>query len=132
MPTIAKSRGDEAEGLVAATLERSGWTILGRNVRVGRDELDIVAVDPGPPTALTVVEVRWRARREFGLPEETFDHRKQRRVRRATAGLRELGRMPDGAILPPLPFRIDLVVVEPPERRGDPPRIRHHRAALGR
>jgi len=132
MPTEARRRGDEAEAAVAAHLERSGWTILGRNVRVRRDELDIVAVDPGPPRALTIVEVRWRARRDFGLAEETFDHRKRQRIRRAMAGLRELGRMPDGSSVPALPIRVDLVVVEPPAGSGDRPRIRHHRAALGR
>ena len=106
--------------------------MLGRNVRVGRDELDIVAIDPGPPPSLTVVEVRWRARRDFGLAEETFDHRKRRRVWRAIATLRELEHLPDGTVLPRIPVRVDLVVVEPPERGGDQPRIRRHRAALGR
>ena len=54
--TEAQRAGDAAESLVAARLERAGWTILGRNVHVGRHELDIVAVDPGPPAALVVVE----------------------------------------------------------------------------
>ena len=132
MPTIAKRLGDEAEAAVAELLEQAGWAMLGRNVRVGRDELDIVAIDPGPPPSLTVVEVRWRARRDFGLAEETFDHRKRRRVWRAIATLREIEHLPDGTVLPRIPVRVDLVVVEPPERGGDQPRIRHHRAALGR
>jgi putative endonuclease len=132
MPTIAKRLGDEAEAAVAELLEQAGWAMLGRNVRVGRDELDIVAIDPGPPPSLTVVEVRWRARRDFGLAEETFDHRKRRRVWRAIATLRELEHLPDGTVLPRIPVRVDLVVVEPPERGGDQPRIRRHRAALGR
>ena len=132
MPTIAKRLGDEAEAAVAELLEQAGWAMLGRNVRVGRDELDIVAIDPGPPPSLTVVEVRWRARRDFGLAEETFDHRKRRRVWRAIATLREIEHLPDGTVLPRIPVRVDLVVVEPPERGGDQPRIRRHRAALGR
>jgi len=132
MPTEARRRGDEAEAAVAVLLERSGWQVLGRNVRVRRDELDIVAVDPGPPPTLTVVEVRWRARRDFGLAEETFDHRKRGRIRRAIAGLLADGRLPDGTVIPRLPLRVDLVVVEPPAAPGGPLRMRHHRAALGR
>ena len=91
---------------------------------VGRYELDLVAIDPGPPAALVIVEVRWRAGRGFGLPEETVDHRKRTRVRAAAYGLLDRGTLPDGSPLPRLPLRFDLVVVEP----GD--RIRHHRAAF--
>ena len=97
---------------------------MARNVHVGRPELDLVAVDPGPPAALVVVEVRWRARRDFGLPEETVDHRKRVRVRSAAYGLLDRGTLPDGSPVPRLPLRFDLVVVEP----GD--RLRHHRHAM--
>ena len=45
--------------------------MLARNVHAGRSELDIVAVDPGPPERLVVVEVRWRASRSFGGAEES-------------------------------------------------------------
>ena len=98
---------------VADRLAEAGWTILARNVHVGRHELDLVAVDPGPPPALVVVEVRWRAGRDFGLPEETVDHRKRARVRAAAYGLLDRGSLPDGEPLPRLPLRFDLVVVEP-------------------
>ena len=54
---------------------------------MGRYELDLVGLDPGPPGALVVVEVRWRGGREFGLPEETVDHRKRTRVRAGAYGL---------------------------------------------
>jgi putative endonuclease len=130
--TAAKLLGDAAEAIAAGHLESIGWEVLASNVRVGRDELDIVAVDPGPPRSLAIVEVRWRARRDFGLPEETFDHRKRRRTWRAVATLLERGRLPDGRALPSLAVRVDLVVVEPPGVTDGPPRIRHHRAALGR
>lgn len=121
--TDAQRAGDAAEDLVAARLEAAGWTILGRNVHVGRRELDIVAVDPGPPAALVIVEVRWRRRRDFGLAEETVDRRKRLRVHQAAYALLERGGLPH------LPLRFDLVVVEPGERGGEP-RVRHHRAAF--
>jgi len=124
MRTDAQRSGDAAEDLVADRLTAAGWTILGRNLRVGRYELDLIAVDPGPPGMLVAIEVRWRAGREFGLPEETVDHRKRTRVRAAAYGLLERGALPDGLVLPHLPLRFDLVVVEP----GD--RVRHHRHAM--
>ncbi|MFI5225211.1 MAG: YraN family protein [Candidatus Limnocylindrales bacterium] len=132
MTSAAKRLGDAAEATVLGHLEAAGWAVLATNVRVGRDELDLVAIDPGPPAALVVVEVRWRGSREFGLPEETFDHGKRRRTWRAVATLIDRGRLPDGRALPALPVRVDLVVVEPPNAAGGPLRIRHHRAALGR
>jgi putative endonuclease len=127
--TTAQLAGDTAEALVGARLSEAGWTVLARNVHVGRHELDIVAVDPGPPPTLVVVEVRWRRRRDFGLPEETFDHRKRGHLRAALGRLLEDG-LPGGAALPRLPVRVDLVVVEPAMGPGAEIRLRHHRDAL--
>ena len=121
MRTAAQRSGDDAEALVADRLTCLGWRILARQVHVGRAELDLVAIDPGPPPALVIVEVRWRARRDFGLAEETVDGRKRARLHRAAFRLREVGALPDGTRLPPLPFRFDLVAVEPTGR------LRHHR-----
>jgi len=120
MRTAVQDSGDGAERLVADRLTASGWEILGRNVRAGRGELDIVAVDPGPPRTLVIVEVRWRRRRDFGLADESLDRRKRAHLRAAIARLLAVG-LPDGVTVPRLPLRVDLVVVEP----GD--RIRHHR-----
>ncbi len=121
MRTDAQTAGDAAEAMVAAELASRGWQILGTHIRVGRAEIDLLAVDPGPPPSLVVVEVRWRGRRDFGLPEETVDHRKRARLRAAGHALRDLGHLADGKAIPRLPMRFDLVVVEP-----DRP-IRHHR-----
>jgi putative endonuclease len=127
--TLAQQAGDAAESLVVVRLLETGWTVLARNVHVGRHELDLVAVDPGPPRALVIAEVRWRASRGFGLGEESVDHRKRSRVRLAAYGLLDRGVLPGGVPLPRLPIRFDLVVVEPGEGGGDP-RVRHHRAAF--
>jgi putative endonuclease len=127
MRTDAQSTGDDAESAVAADLAEKGWMILARNARIGRGELDLVAIDPGPPRMLVVVEVRWRRSRAFGLAEETIDHRKRAHLRVSIGRLLEDG-LPGGAPIPRLPFRVDLVVVEPPVLPGHAPRIRHHRA----
>src|SRR4051794_41688312 len=122
--TAAQQSGDAAETLVADRLTEAGWTVLARNVHIGRHEIDLVAVDPGPPASLVVIEVRWRTGRQFGLAEETVDHRKRVRVRAAAFGLLERGTLPDGSPVPRLPLRFDLVAVEPGGR------LRHHRHAM--
>lgn len=116
--------GLAAETLVADRLTAAGWTVLARNVRVGRLEIDLVAVDPGPPPRLVAVEVRARGRADFGLPEETVDGRKRGRLRAAFGRLVSDGELPDGRGLPSLPPAIDLVVVEPSPSGA---RVRHLR-----
>ena len=129
--SAAQQLGDAGERFVERQLRALGWDVLARNVHVGRSEIDLIAVDPGPPASLVLVEVQWRGERDFGLPEETVDWRKRRNLRRARARLLEAGRLPDGSALPALPVRIDLVAVEPAAARGGETRLRHHRAAVG-
>lgn len=123
--TKAQRIGDEGEALVAARLVAAGWTVLARNLRLGRDELDLVATDPGPPPALVVVEVRRRGRRDYGLAEETLDWRKRSALRRAVGALLEAGALPDGRPLPSLPVRVDFVALDVAADGSDS--VRHHR-----
>jgi Holliday junction resolvase-like predicted endonuclease len=131
--TSRQQAGDAAESLVAGLLSERGWSILARNVHAGRSELDIVAVDPGPPSRFVVVEVRWRRSRRFGGAEETFDYRKRARLRAGVARLLEAGRLPDGSALPRLPVAVDLAVVEPRAAglAGEGPGVWLYRNALG-
>jgi putative endonuclease len=126
VPTLPTTRavGLAAEALVADRLTRAGWTVLARNVHVGRLELDLLAVDPGPPRRLVAVEVRARRRRDYGLGEETVDARKLGRLRAALGRLVANGRLADGRTLPRLPPAIDLVVIE---GSGSRPVVRHLR-----
>src|SRR4051794_41728997 len=105
--TSQQADGDAAEQLVASRLEAAGWAVIARQLHVGRAELDLVAVDPGPPHELVVIEVRLRTRRDFGLAEETVDHRKRTRLHQAAWRWLETWDEPQ------LPLRFDLVVVEP-------------------
>ena len=71
------------EDFVAEMLERRGFDIVGRNVRVGRLELDVIA---RRGSLVVVCEVRSRRKRSSGVPGR--NHRCVRssaRVRRATA-----------------------------------------------
>ena len=49
-------------------LQRKGWRIVGKNIRFGNDELDILAVTPDEQT-LTILELRSGQRNK--LPERT-------------------------------------------------------------
>lgn len=125
--TRAQLAGDATEAWVAASLEGDGWTILARQLRVGRAEIDLLALDPGPPRRLVAVEVRWRSVRAWGLPEETVDRRKLTRLRLALARVVAAGALPDGTPIPPAVEGVDLVAVEPPATAEARPRTRHHR-----
>lgn len=104
--------------------------MLATQVVVGRDEIDIVALDPGPPRTLVFVEVRSHTTARFGPPEESLDGRKIGRLYRAVFALGRLGRLTNGAPLPRLRWRVDLVLVDVlpvlgPEIGG--PKVRHIR-----
>ncbi len=79
--TERHARGRLAEEFVAAELARNGYEILGRNVRVGALELDIVARNGA---VLVIVEVRTRGARSWGSALESVTAEKQRRLRRAS------------------------------------------------
>lgn len=132
MRTDRQRMGDAAERDVAERLMESGWTILARDLRVGRAEIDILAIDPAPPASLVVVEVRFRRRSDFGTPEETVDRRKAARLRLAGLRVAAAGALPDGRRIPRWPLRVDLVAVEPPRAGALDARlvVRHHRGVL--
>ena len=69
--------GKEGEDAVAAYLERRGYTILHRNWRKNRLELDIVAMHEDE---LVVVEVKTRTNTEYKEPQEAVDWRKVRHI----------------------------------------------------
>ena len=69
--------GKEGEDAVAAYLERKGYTILHRNWRKNRLELDIVATHDGE---LVVVEVKTRTNTDYKEPQEAVDWRKVRHI----------------------------------------------------
>jgi putative endonuclease len=110
--TARRRHGNRAEELVARGLADEGWRVLGTQIRTGRDEIDLVAIDPGPPPELVAVEVRSASTTLFGAPDERVDGAKVRRIYRAAMGLRQAGALADGTPLPRLLWRVDLVLVE--------------------
>ncbi len=122
-PTEAERTGLWGEGVAATTLEAEGYRILGRRVRVGRDELDLVATHGRDgPRQLVFVEVKTRASDAFGGGRAAVDKRKRHALCRAAA--RYLRRMPR------TPFRFDVVEVVGTIEGAHPPRVRHFENAF--
>lgn len=96
-------------------LKKLGWRILGRRVRLGRDELDLVA---RAGEVLVFVEVKTRGSEDFGRPFDAVGRDKRRSLSRAAVHyLKRLRERPDY-------FRFDVVEVVGVVDQGEP-KIRH-------
>ena len=81
--TFARQRlGRTAERLVAERLERAGWRIVGRNVRLPSGELDLVALDGDTLVFVEVKAGRVGAALGPELPAHAVGRRKQLKLRR--------------------------------------------------
>ena len=92
--TERQRRGTAAENAVVDHLRALEWTVVARNVRVGRDEIDLLAIDPGPPAELVFVEVRSATSRRFGEPEERVDRGKVGHLYRAMWAITKAAHFP--------------------------------------
>ena len=110
-----KELGRRGEEEAARFLEGEGWVIVGKNVRIGRCEVDLIAAKG---KVLAFVEVKSRRGVEFGSPLAAISPRKMLCVSRAAAGwLRDRGVVGEREI------RFDAVGVLWP--RNASPRIIH-------
>jgi len=109
-------RGEQAEALAAAWLERKGLVLVTRNFRTRRGEIDLVMRDGD---VYVFVEVRLRAPSSFGGAAASITATKRARlVAAAEAWLAQLGREP--------PCRFDAVLLD----GLDPSRIAWERDIL--
>lgn len=75
--------GKNGEALAVAYLQSNNYAIYGKNIRLGRDEIDIIAYDK-EHRMLVFVEVKTRSRYdEDFLPALAMTYRKKRALRRA-------------------------------------------------
>jgi putative endonuclease len=74
-------RGTASEQLAVDYLHARGLIVLARNVRCRAGELDLICLDGG---VLAIVEVRQRAKHDFGGALASVTWRKQRKIIRAT------------------------------------------------
>lgn len=70
-------RGAEGEQLAAALLEAKGYTILERNYRHRKSEIDLIVRQKN---WLVFVEVKTRTSDAFGFPEEFVDAKQKRKI----------------------------------------------------
>ena len=73
--------GKWGEDLAVAFLQRQGYTIIERDWKSGRRDIDIIAKDETGTTVF--VEVKTRRNRLFGEPEEAIDYRKMQSLQQA-------------------------------------------------
>lgn len=111
-----RALGDYGERLAARYLSEHGMTIVDRNWRCVRGELDIVALDQGQ---LAFVEVKTRSTEAFGAPFEAVTRLKLARLRLLSGMWREAAEPGWRSV----PGRIDVVSILRP--RTGPARIEH-------
>jgi len=105
----AVERGRRFERVAALHLESLGYRILGRNVRHGRGEVDLVVELHG---VVAFVEVKGRSTAECGHPLESVTPRKRREVE-------AVARWWVRAHPPAAGYRFDALAVEMGGRPGD-------------
>ena len=111
--------GQRGEAAALLFLLSRGFDVVGRNVRVGTGELDIVAYDSG---TLVFVEVKTRSRGDAYAPQMAVHRRKEEQVARlAEAFCHRYG-------LETVPLRFDVVAVT--LEAGKPEKIEHFKAAF--
>ena len=75
-----REKGAYGEGLALEYLLKKGYRLVERNLRLGRDEIDLVLRDGA---LIVFVEVKARSSSAYGLACEAVDKRKQARMIRA-------------------------------------------------
>lgn len=102
-----KPLGAQGEDAAAKFLKREGYSLLARNLRLGRGEIDIVARDGD---TIVFVEVKTlRTASDVFRPEDNVSHDKQRHL--IAAAQRYMAQHPD----PNAYYRFDVVSVVLPE-----------------
>lgn len=76
-----KKIGDWGEGLALEYLESKGYTVVAKNYRYSRFEIDLIAEKDD---LLVFIEVKTRSGIQFGYPEDWVDNNKVQRILEAS------------------------------------------------
>lgn len=104
MSILTVNKGNIAEKFAASFLKKNGYKILDLNFRSKFGEIDIISRSKD---ILCFVEVKFRKNRDFGLPEDFVDHRKQKKIIKTALYYLSIKEIED------LNIRFDIVSVEP-------------------
>ncbi len=107
--------GRRGEAWAARFLEERGWEVLGRNVREGHAEVDLVA---RKDDVVAFVEVKCRRGKDFGHPLEAITWRKRREIARVARGWIRREGIPPGTVIR---FDAIAVLLQP----SGPPEVHH-------
>jgi putative endonuclease len=103
MTLETRAFGKQGEAEAVRFLQRRGYRILDRNVRLWRGEIDLIAYDGD---VLVFIEVKARRSLRFGGTSWAVDRRKQERLSRLAMQYLSRQRLPD------CPCRFDLVLIQ--------------------
>lgn len=115
-----ESLGDKGENLAAKWLKKSGYKLLHQNYKIGKDEADLIAIDPDGVTVV-IVEVKTRSSSE-PAPESNINRKKQFNLSRLAS------RLIKGKEFSGRPIRFDAIAIVWPD--GQEPQIKHYEAAF--
>lgn len=121
-PRAPQAAGREAEEAAASYFEASGFSVVGRNIRVGNLEVDLVLREGD---VVVIVEVRMRGPGAWVKALASVDREKQKRLRRAGERLWQRVYKKDATVER---MRFDIVAVAFDE--GGRPTFEHVRAAF--
>jgi putative endonuclease len=110
------ARARRGENLVADWYRNEGWTVVARNWRCTRGELDVVCERNG---VLVVCEVKTRRNADFGHPFESVDARKVQRLRRAVAAYLDARRSAGESVPARVQFDVAAVIGDAVDVRRD-------------
>ncbi|MBI2051122.1 MAG: YraN family protein [Parcubacteria group bacterium] len=116
MGSPTQNLGSRGEDIAAWYLVKAGFRILARRFQNRFGEIDLIAEEAGQTV---FVEVRVRLKSMRGLPEQTINSEKQKKLQKIISAYISLKEIED--------FRVDVVTISP----GSTPKtlnIRHHRA----
>ena len=117
--TLQQQIGKEGEDQAVRHLQENGFTILHRNYRAGKGEIDIICEDKDDRV---IVEVKTMRHPGYGSGEERISVKKQREIIRAT--YRYLEQFP---LAGDLGVRFDVIIVNLFKYTGE---VIHYRGAF--
>lgn len=108
-------KGKASEELAVSHLLALGYSILKRNYRARRAEIDILALDQDE---LVVVEVKSRKSNQFGFPEVSISKQKEQLLREGGYAFKNEQKLPN-------PIRFDVISISILEKE-----LRHFKDAF--